>query len=193
MFAHRCTNLSRIKIYKKKNHSPDILKSCKLIEGFTEHKIFWTPVLVLSSSGRWCGGSLSARCPEQLVSCGPGGCLPFWSLVQRAGRPPPPPSFTLECAELPPLPLFPACSIDGGIVAWLPSQRRPGFRRSKLLAPGSCTETTNFPLFNLQVRGDQCQTLQLNPFGWWLVLGWLLVPTATGTKKVEMTLLIFLK
>ena len=111
----------------------------------------------------------------RLLAC-LGGCRLFWCSAPGAAPPLlPRRGFTLECPELPPLPLFPAGaarSIAAGVVARLLSQRRPGFMRSKWLASGSCTETINFPLFNLQVTGDQRQTLRLNPFGCWLV-GWL--------------------
>ena len=59
-----------------------------------------------------------------------------------------------------------------------PASAAPGSGGQGDQLPCSCTETTNFSLFNLQVTGDQCQTLRLNPFGCWLIVGWLLVPRA---------------
>ena len=120
--------------------TPNMLMYCKLIKGLTVHKIFWTPVSVRSSSGRWCGCSaayLSVRCPGQWVSCGPGGCLPFWCSGRAAAPLLPWRGSQLECPELP---VFPARSIARGVVALLPNQRRHGFRRSKWSVPNFVTE-----------------------------------------------------
>ena len=152
-----------------------------IIKGLTVHKMFWTPVSVLPPSGGWCGGNLSAIWTRgrnlpgtiRLLAC-LGGCRLFWCSAPGAAPNPPPSSKRFHTGmrrTAPHSPLFPAGaarSIAAGVVARFPSQRCPGFRRSKSLAPGSCTETTDFPLFSLQVTGDQRQTLRLNPFGPWL-------------------------
>ena len=146
----------------KKKRNPSFPRHVKcpasIIKGLTVHKIFWTPVSVLSSSGSsgFCGCAVTA------------GRLSGWP----GARPPSSKRFhTGMLRTAPHSPLFPAGaarSIAAGVVARFPSQRCPGFRRSKSLAPGSCTATTDFPLFSLQVTGDQRQTLRLNPFGPWL-------------------------
>ena len=95
-------------------------------------------MLVLPPSGRWGGWGCCllvcvCKVPGTIgVMTRPGG-----GHHSGAARllPAPPPSVkrfhTGMYRTTPTLPLPPACSIAGGGVAWLPSQCRLGFRRSK--------------------------------------------------------------